>query len=117
MINHVTLAVSSLDASRAFYDKALAPLGLKRLFDEEFYCGYGVDRPFFWISEEDWESKAHVAFNADSKEEVEQFHEEALRAGGKDNGPAGPRPQYHKNYFGAFVLYPDGNNIEAVFGN
>jgi catechol 2,3-dioxygenase-like lactoylglutathione lyase family enzyme len=117
MINHITISVSSLEASKLFYDAALAPLGIKRLFDEEIYSGYGVDRPFFWIAEEDWQSKAHIAFEARSEDEVRKFHEAAMRAGGKDNGQPGPRPEYHENYYGAFILDPDGNNIEAVFGN
>jgi len=95
----------------------LAPLGIKRVFDGDIYCGYGVDRPFFWIAQEDWQSKVHVAFEAKSKEGVIQFHDAAIKAGGKDNGKPGPRPEYHENYFGAFILDPDGNNIEAVFGN
>lgn len=117
MINHITIAVSNLETSKNFYDKTLAPLGLSRLFDGDDYVGFGKDRPFFWLAKEEWQSKAHVAFEAKSEEEVKGFHDAAMKAGGTDNGQPGPRPEYHENYFGAFILDPDGNNIEAVFGN
>lgn len=77
--------------------------------------GYGRDRPVFWLHERaDTGSGRHYAFSAISRAQVDAFHAAALAAGGKDNGAPGLRPHYHPNYYGAFVLDPDGNNIEAV---
>ncbi len=117
MIDHVTLRVSDLQVSKRFYDQALASMGMKCLFDADGYCGYGDARPIFWIAQEEQTSKVHVAFAAKSEFEVHTFYEAAIAAGGIDNGKPGLRPEYHEKYYGAFVLDPDGNNIEAVFGN
>ncbi len=118
MIDHVTIRVSNLQRSKAFYDRALTPLGLSCLSEGDGYCGYGVDRPEFWITQEpDSETRVHVAFRASTQEMVHAFHEAARAAGGTDHGGPGPRPEYHERYYGAFVLDPDGNNIEGVFGN
>ncbi|NQV90732.1 VOC family protein [Candidatus Uhrbacteria bacterium] len=117
MIDHMTMSVSNLVQSKAFYDQALAPLGMHCLYEGEGYVGYGVTRPEFWIAQEEHVSKVHVAFSAKSEKEVQVFFDAAMDAGGTDNGKPGPRPEYHERYFGAFVLDPDGNNIEAVFGN
>jgi catechol 2,3-dioxygenase-like lactoylglutathione lyase family enzyme len=122
MIDHITFGVSDFARSSRFYDRAFAPLGVKRLFDvpTEFSggalsTGYGDERPWFWIAEQDaTRGKLHVAISADSREAVDAFHREALAAGGRDNGAPGLRPSYHPNYYGAFVLDPDGHNIEAV---
>jgi predicted lactoylglutathione lyase len=78
--------------------------------------GYGVPpKPDFWVSEgAPNEPRVHVAFRADTHEQVDAFYQAALAAGGKDNGGPGPRPHYHENYYGAFVLDPDGHNVEAV---
>ena len=105
-----------------FYDQAFAPLGVTRLFtvplehtDGVNVTGYGDDRPWFWIAEEDaTRGKLHVALTAPDRESVDAFHAAALAAGGVDNGAPGPRPHYHHDYYGAFVLDPDGHNIEAV---
>ena len=117
MLDHVTLGVSDIERSRKFYDQALGPLGIERLYAEgDNASGYGANRKaFFWISlREVLHSGSHVAFVADDRETVDRFHQAALLAGGRDNGQPGLRPHYHQNYYGAFVLDPDGHNIEAV---
>lgn len=114
MLDHITIKVSDIGASRAFYERALAPLGLKVLFQDGDGLGYGSDRPFFWIAPGTVSGPLHIAFAAAAHPEVDAFHAAAIAAGGTDNGPPGPRPQYHPHYYGAFVLDPDGNNIEAV---
>jgi len=119
MIDHITFGVADLDKSIAFYDRAFQPLGLQRLFDPPGPAratGYGDKRPWFWLAEHDpTRGKLHIALRADSKQTVDAFHREALLAGGTDNGAPGLRPHYHAGYYGAFVLDPDGHNIEAVF--
>lgn len=118
MIDHVTFGVADFARSCAFYDAAFAPLGVVRLatFRERAdVAGYGGDRPWFWIvSEDPARGKVHVALAAATRTEVDAFHAAALAAGGRDNGAPGLRPHYDPNYYGAFVLDPDGNNIEAV---
>jgi catechol 2,3-dioxygenase-like lactoylglutathione lyase family enzyme len=117
MLDHVTLGVSDIARSRKFYDQALGPLGIERLYAEgETASGYGAGRKaFFWISlRRTSQTGSHVAFTAEDRQTVELFHRAALAAGGRDNGPPGLRPHYHENYYGAFVLDPDGHNIEAV---
>ena len=122
MIDHITFGVSDFGRSTRFYDRALAPLGVRRLFDVPpehsggvSSTGYGDGRPWFWIAEQDaTRGKLHVAIEAADRAAVDAFHREALAAGGADNGPPGPRPHYHRDYYGAFVLDPDGHNIEAV---
>ncbi|RUY61520.1 VOC family protein [Mesorhizobium sp. M7A.F.Ca.CA.001.05.1.1] len=123
MIDHLGINVADFDASKAFYDKAMAPLGAALLYmvpleytGGKKVGGYGRDRPVFWLQEGKDGQKAHqhVAFTARSRAEVEAFYAAALAAGGKDNGGPGLRPHYHPDYYGAFVLDPDGNNVEAV---
>lgn len=117
MLDHVTITVSDFAHSRAFYDAALAPLGITRLYaDGEKAAGYGQgSKAFFWIAEQDRPlGQAHVAFKASQSVDVEAFYTAALAHGGRNNGPPGPRPEYHDRYYAAFVLDPDGNNIEAV---
>lgn len=114
-LDHVTLKVADFSRAAAFYDAALKPLGLTRLFgDGETFAGYGSDRPFFWIGCDGRDGYAHVAFSVADHASVEAFHAAAIAAGGRDNGAPGVRAQYHPTYFGGFVLDPDGNNIEAV---
>ncbi len=119
MIDHITFHVSDFDRSVRFYDRAFAPLGVRRLFDvpgSGRSTGYGDTRPWFWIAESASRSEGlHIALGATSRAQVEAFHREALAAGGTDNGGPGLRPHYHPGYYGAFVLDPDGHNIEAVF--
>jgi catechol 2,3-dioxygenase-like lactoylglutathione lyase family enzyme len=120
VIDHLTLGVRDLAASRAFYLAALAPLGFVEQgpwsegAGEVGFGPPGLDD--FWISTR-YEPGAgtHVAFAADSPEQVDAFHRAALAAGGRDNGAPGPRAQYSPGYYGAFVLDPDGHNVEAVF--
>jgi catechol 2,3-dioxygenase-like lactoylglutathione lyase family enzyme len=122
MIDHNTFGVTDFDRSIGFYDRAFSPLGVRRLFEVPVEhtggvkcVGYGDARPWFWIAEEDaTHGKLHVAISAASRAEVDAFHREALAAGGRDNGAPGLRPYYHPSYYGAFVLDPDGHNIEAV---
>lgn len=115
VLDHVTLKVADYRRAEAFYDAALAPLGLTRVFgDGETFAGYGADRPFFWIGADGRSGHAHVAFATADRAAVEAFHAAALAAGATDNGAPGLRPHYHPTYFGAFVLDPDGHNIEAV---
>ena len=117
MLDHVTIGVRDVEQAKKFYDRALAPLGITRLYAEgERFAGYGVaPKAFFWIgSRQDSQTGAHIAFTAPDRETVRRFHREAIAAGGKDNGQPGLRPHYHPNYYGAFVLDPDGHNIEAV---
>ena len=120
MIDHVTFGVSNFDRSILFYDRAFAPLGVRRLFDDSSSSvratGYGDTRPWFWIAEHDpTAGKLHIALRASSTQAVDAFHRAALDAGGVDNGAPGLRSHYHPGYYGAFVLDPDGHNIEAVF--
>ena len=122
MIDHVTFGVSDFARSTAFYDRAFAPLGVRRLFDVPpevtggvSSTGYGDTRPWFWIVEQDaTRGKLHLALEAKTRDQVDAFHAAALAAGGKDNGAPGRRPHYHPDYYGAFVFDPDGHNIEAV---
>ncbi len=124
MIDHIGFPVSDLTRARAFYDGALAPLGISVLLEvtEDMtgghgaHLGYGRDgNPFFWIGSGSPAGGAcHVALAAPDRATVDAFHKAALAAGGKDNGAPGLRPHYHPDYYGAFVLDPDGNNIEAV---
>ena len=122
MIDHISFGVTDFERSAAFYDQAFAPLGVRRLFDvpEEHtdgvkVTGYGDDRPWFWIAEENATSgMMHVALRATCRADVDAFYAAAIRAGGTDNGPPGLRPHYHPDYYAAFVLDPDGHNIEAV---
>jgi len=117
MLDHVTIGVRDIERSKKFYDRALLPLGITRLYGEgERFAGYGIrPKAFFWIGmRETSQTGAHIAFSANHRAIVDRFYEEAVAAGGRDNGPPGIRPNYHVNYYGAFVLGPDGHNIEAV---
>ena len=116
MIDHVVLNVSDYAASKRFYDGALEPLGFAVVMEFEGMCGWGRDgKPWLWVAERGETSRgAHVAIRADSRAQVDAFHAAALAAGGRDNGPPGVREHYHANYYSAFAIDPDGNNIEAV---
>lgn len=115
--------MTSLARAKAFYDHALAPLGVTPLFEAPAsesvgmaFIGYGEGfRPYLWTNEQPRATELiHVAFAADTRAKVDAFYAAALAAGGRDNGPPGLRPEYHSAYYGAFVLDPDGYNIEAV---
>lgn len=121
MLDHIGVSVTDLKRALAFYDRALAPLGIGRVMSfpdegEPQGVGYGADRkPFFWVSAHGPASgPIHVAFAAPDQAAVRAFHAAALAAGGRDNGAPGLRVEYHPTYYGAFVLDPDGNNLEAV---
>jgi catechol 2,3-dioxygenase-like lactoylglutathione lyase family enzyme len=115
MWDHVGLKVKNLGASKRFYAAALAPLGYTVQYEDAASVGIGPKgAPALWLSEGQAKSAAHLAFSAPDRGAVDAFHSAALPAGGKDNGVPGLRPQYHANYFGAFVTDPDGNNVEAV---
>ncbi|MFO1105394.1 MAG: VOC family protein [Amaricoccus sp.] len=122
MLDHIGLKVSDLARALAFYDRALAPLGLARVMsfggdaDLPAGAGYGRDgKPAFWISAgAPVSGPLHVAFVAADRAAVDAFHAAALAAGGRDNGAPGLRPHYHPRYYAAFALDPDDNNIEAV---
>jgi catechol 2,3-dioxygenase-like lactoylglutathione lyase family enzyme len=117
MLDHVTIGVSDIEQSTKFYDRALGPLGITRLYAEgERFAGYGISpKAFFWIGRRDTaQTGSHIAFTAPDRATVDRFHDQAIAAGGRDNGRPGMRPHYHPNYYGAFVLDPDGHNIEAV---
>ena len=116
MIDHMGLSVSNLSNGRAFYEATLAPLGYTCILVFDGAAGFGVPpKPDFWLSEGDPGRPAlHVAFRADTRAPVDAFYRAAIAAGGRDNGGPGLRVHYHPNYYGAFVLDPDGHNIEAV---
>ncbi|HOC42488.1 MAG TPA: VOC family protein [Thermoanaerobaculales bacterium] len=116
MIDHVILTVSDYASSRAFYLAALEPLGYEIVMEFGQGAGYGVaGKPDFWIHQGDPQRPpVHVAFSSGDRETVDRFWKAAVAAGGRDNGPPGLRTHYHPSYYGAFVLDPDGNNIEAV---
>ncbi len=124
MLDHMGFAVSDLARSKPFYAPALAPLGF-RLTKEipQRAVGFGIvhgprrstdPAGEFWIGQGTATPSVHVAFNAATRAEVDAFYTAALAAGGRDNGPPGLRPHYHAKYYAAFVLDPDGYNIEAV---
>ncbi len=129
--DHLGLGVADVERSRAFYDKALAPLGVTVISTIEpeqaapdstsaksgsRLYGFGVaNNPFFWIGEEPVVGHgSHIAFKAESRDKVDAFYQAAIAAGGRDNGAPGIREVYHPNYYAAFVYDPDGFNVEAV---
>lgn len=123
MIDHTGVNVSNFKISKEFYIKALAPLGYTMMMEfatepgaENNAAGFG-EAPVmdFWLGKgTPNKPHIHVAFRAKTREQVDAFYAAAMAAGAKDNGKPGPRPHYHTNYYGAFVLDPDGHNIEAV---
>ena len=117
MIDHCGVNVSDYIDRRDFYKNALSAIGYEIImeFDGQV-AGFGKDNvPDFWIKCEDpVTTKAHVAFQSETRKHVDDFHKAGLGAGGTDNGPPGLRKHYHPNYYGAFILDPDGNNIEVV---
>jgi len=126
MIDHLSTYTTAFERTRAFYEAALARLGAgvqhemvtswDPAFPERRIVAFGPPgKAVFWVIEvSEPATPRHVAFTAPDRAAVAAFHEAALAAGGTDNGPPGPRPIYHEHYFGAFVLDPDGNNVEAV---
>ena len=116
MFDHVGLGVSHLAASKAFFLQALQPLGVTVVMEGPYGVGLGQNgKPSLWLHETpDKPTPLHLAFAAENRAQVDAFHAAALAAGGKDNGAPGLRPHYHANYYGAFVIGPDGHNVEAV---
>ena len=124
IIDHLGIGVSDYARAKAFYSDTLAPIGITLIMEvtpehtagKVWACGFGKNgKPEFWIgSDGKTTPPAHIAFVVDSRAQVRAFYDAALRAGGRDNGAPGVRPQYHPNYYGAFVLDLDGHNVEAV---
>jgi catechol 2,3-dioxygenase-like lactoylglutathione lyase family enzyme len=116
MIDHLSIRVSSYDQGKQFYARILAPLGYGLLFEHPISgAGFGRDgKPTFWIKQGPPSPVLHVAFAAGDRAMVDEFHRAGLAAGGRDNGGPGLRPEYHPDYYGAFILDPDGHNLEAV---
>lgn len=129
MFDHLGITVNHYPRSRAFYEQALATLGYgvamevtREMTGAYEGCGFGpAGRPRFWVGTSSGEthgsdasSGIHLAFTAQTRAEVDAFHAAALAAGGRDNGAPGLRPHYHPDYYGAFVIDLDGNNVEAV---
>jgi catechol 2,3-dioxygenase-like lactoylglutathione lyase family enzyme len=115
MLDHIGLKTGALKELVSFYEATLAPLGIAKLKDYGVAAGFGRGEEVpFWIGQGDGASAVHLAFTAPDRAGVDAFYQAALAAGARDNGAPGLRAQYHPNYYGAFVLDPDGNNIEAV---
>ena len=115
MIDHIVIGASDLAASKAFYERALAPLDIQVVLEFPGVVGFGAQRkPELWLREGGGREPVHVALRSPDRATVDAFHAAALEAGGRDNGAAGVREIYHPHYYGAFVLDPDGHNLEAV---
>lgn len=123
VLDHISLNVGDFARAKSFYAAALKPLGFALMMEfpasvtgSVDVAGFGVDgKPFFWIAAGGRQTPhTHIAFGANSRGEVDAFFKAALAAGGKDNGPPGIRSRYHPDYYGAFVLDPEGHNIEGV---
>jgi len=116
MFDHVGIGVSSLESSKAFYLRALAPLGITVAMEGPDGVGLGRgQKPAFWLLPSAQKpAPLHLAFAADDRRQVDEFYRAAIAAAGQDNGPPGLRPHYHANYYAAFVIGPDGHNVEAV---
>jgi catechol 2,3-dioxygenase-like lactoylglutathione lyase family enzyme len=127
MLDHISLGIVNLNRARKFYDLALKPLGITMVYPAPGYgFGYGakIGEPKFWIGSplaKRRKAKAcagsHIAFVAANRKAVDAFYKAAIKAGGKDNGKPGLRPEYHANYYGAFVYDPEGHAIEACCHN
>jgi catechol 2,3-dioxygenase-like lactoylglutathione lyase family enzyme len=115
MLDHIGIPVRDPQASKTFYSAALAPLGIAVMMDFGEAVGLGSEgKPFFWLGKSADCGKTHIAFSAPDRKTVDAFHAAAIAAGGQDNGAPGVRAQYHPSYYGAFVIDPDGHNLEAV---
>ncbi|HTO97709.1 MAG TPA: VOC family protein [Myxococcales bacterium] len=114
MIDHLTVKVQDAKKSKAFYAKALEPLGYEVLMEYGDFTGLGADKkPDLWIAPGKQEP-LHLAFQAKDRKAVDAFYKAAIAAGATDNGKPGIRKDYHPNYYGAFVIDPNGHNLEAV---
>jgi catechol 2,3-dioxygenase-like lactoylglutathione lyase family enzyme len=116
MFDHIGFGVADVAASKSFFLRALEPIGVTIVMEGPYGVGMGKPgKPSLWIYQAtSTPAPMHLAFTAESRKEVEAFYRAALSAGGKDNGPPGLRPHYHENYYGAFVIGPDGHNVEVV---
>lgn len=118
MIDHISIGVRDLDASAAFYDTVLGAIGLDRLVTRAGTVGYGKKYPEFWINHrpelKTYDSGVHVCLRTREQAQIDAFHQAALNAGGASVGAPGPRPEYTKTYYAAFIRDLDGNKIEAV---
>jgi catechol 2,3-dioxygenase-like lactoylglutathione lyase family enzyme len=123
MLDHIGFPVSDFARSKGFYLAALKPLGYGLVMEVtpemtgtgDSACGFGAGKPDFWIGTgAALKGRVHVAFVAKKRADVDAFYHAAIAAGAKDNGAPGLRPMYHENYYGAFVIDPDGHNVEAV---
>lgn len=115
MLDHVGLRTTQYKEMLRFYEAALAPLGYTKNMDVGVAAGLGHDGQVpLWIGEGPAASSVHLAIAAANRGEVDAFYQAAIAHGATDNGPPGTRPHYHETYYGAFVLDPDGNNLEAV---
>lgn len=116
MFDHIGIRASNRQATESFFLHALAPLGIAVAMQGPDGTGLGKNgKPSLWIyGTEDPPSPLHLAFTAERRSQVDAFHRAALEAGGRDNGPPGLRPHYHPHYYAAFVIAPDGYNVEAV---
>lgn len=117
MIDHVTVSVSNLEKSKQFYEKTLAPLGYKIAFGEAgVFWAFNIGNGLFEIRQAEGPlTSFHIAFRVESHEKVRKFYDAALKAGGKDHGPPGPRPHYTEKYYACFILDPDEHNIEVMY--
>ena len=118
MYDHIGLRIGDLDASVRFYTAALAPLGYVLCSRDDNGAGFGPKgEPALWLHVHKAKANtgAHVAFRAADHTAIKKFHAEGLKAGGRDNGGAGPRKDYSPSYYAAFLIDPDGNNVEAVY--
>jgi catechol 2,3-dioxygenase-like lactoylglutathione lyase family enzyme len=117
MYDHIGLKVGNLDASVRFYTAALAPLGYVLCSRDHSGAGFGpTGEPALWLYSHNGSpgTGAHIAFRTSDHSAIKKFHADGMKAGGRDNGAAGPRPDYSATYFAAFLIDPDGNNVEAV---
>ncbi|MDF1692207.1 MAG: VOC family protein [Zhongshania sp.] len=126
MIDHISTYTTKYLVTKSFYAAAFLPLGYSlqtefvaewnQEFPTQRMCAFGVEgKSSFWIIEtKEISTSRHIAFSAASRSAVDSFYYQAIRNGGKDNGKPGLRPMYHENYYGAFAIDPDGNNVEAV---
>jgi catechol 2,3-dioxygenase-like lactoylglutathione lyase family enzyme len=123
VLDHISIGVTDLKRSAAFYDAVLESLGLRQVFrDGDLAIGYGISEPWFWIDipldvnrPVTAGNGTHIAFKAQNREAVHSFHALALKHGGHDASKPGLRPHYGPDYYGAFAFDPDGHKIEAVF--
>jgi catechol 2,3-dioxygenase-like lactoylglutathione lyase family enzyme len=116
LFDHLGIGVTKLAEGKAFFLEALRPLGVSVAMEGPYGVGMGQNgKPSLWLCETaERPARLHIAFAAVTRQQVDEFYRAAMAAGGKDNGAPGLRPQYHADYYGAFVIGPDGHNLEAV---